>query len=712
MSFVRARNTVVFAAESLFVVSCFVACDASSVFRREQSLTSGASGLAAAPAGLTPAGYVATPQGYFHPSCVIHVGADEQQQADGRIVHANGSVRTVAPCQYPRYDKHGNAIAPDESPPTVSGWVESSGDQSHGALQYISAHWNVPSAPTSGSGQVYYFPGLQDLENPNTTVLQPVLGWNQKDGPPGWSIGSWNCCVAGNISHSEIIAVNAGDQLYGSVAGTNCHADTGQCDTWQVVTTDLTTNRVTPYSTVSYGQRFDWSFGGVLEASGINDCTQFPASGSVTFSSILVQEIGGAVANIAWPRGLGSASPSCSYVFQGGNAVTVNTFTRATQCGQLTPGQGLDAGQTLTSCDGLESLKMQTDGNLVLYHDTSAPWASNTSGSTGYAAVLQHDGNFVLYDTEGAPLWSSGTFGHAVSRLALQNDGNLVLFDTANKPIWTSNTVLPRPAGCRLMSGGQALERGQSLAACGANLNLTMQSDGNLVLYVDGSTPIWASNTAGSGAYLATMQSDGNLVLYRLSDDAPVWSTETAGHPLAYLAVQSDGNAVVYSGDGGTLWASGSTFSGPSVCGELDGNHALSSGQSLYSCDDRYHLDMQTDGNLVLYDVADNPLWSSNTHGTNGYVAVMQGDGNFVVYNRTDDRALWSSGTSGLLRGRLNLQTDGNLVVYDIENVRYWASNTVESCGGTTCGTRCCPANAWCGQNDRCCTRCGFYCPC
>jgi len=51
-----------------------------------------------------------------------------------------------------------------------------------------------------------------------------------------------------------------------------------------------------------------------------------------------------------------------------------------------------------------------------------------------------------------------------------------------------------------------------------------MQADGNLVLY-QGATPLWASNTAGTGANIAAMQSDGNLVLYGPS--GPVWATNT-----------------------------------------------------------------------------------------------------------------------------------------------------------------------------------------
>ena len=55
---------------------------------------------------------------------------------------------------------------------------------------------------------------------------------------------------------------------------------------------------------------------------------------------------------------------------------------------------------------------------------------------------------------------------------------------------------------------------------------------------------------------------------------------------------------------------------------------------------------MQADGNLVLYDSENAPVWSTDTHGKgsgNSYV-VLQNDGNLVVYDDSNE-AQWSSGS-------------------------------------------------------------------
>jgi hypothetical protein len=53
----------------------------------------------------------------------------------------------------------------------------------------------------------------------------------------------------------------------------------------------------------------------------------------------------------------------------------------------------------------------------------------------------------------------------------------------------------------------------------------------------------------------------------------------------------------------------------------------LAVGESRTSDNGQYRLDMQADGNLVLYRTSDNaPLWASQTAGRGGTRAVMQGD--------------------------------------------------------------------------------------
>jgi len=46
------------------------------------------------------------------------------------------------------------------------------------------------------------------------------------------------------------------------------------------------------------------------------------------------------------------------------------------------------------------------------------------------------------------------------------------------------------------------------------------------------------------------------------------------------------------------------------------------------------------------------------------YTAIMQGDGNFVVYRNSDMFAVWNTGTAGSGANRAVMQTDGNFVVY------------------------------------------------
>jgi hypothetical protein len=101
-----------------------------------------------------------------------------------------------------------------------------------------------------------------------------------------------------------------------------------------------------------------------------------------------------------------------------------------------------------------------------------------------------------------------------------------------------------------------ALYAGDQVDSPSGLYHLIYQDDGNLVLYDEWWTAMWASETAGTTPGVAVMQGDGNLVIYD-AGDVPRWSTGTYGHPGAFLAVQDDGNLVVYDVDGAALWSSG-----------------------------------------------------------------------------------------------------------------------------------------------------------
>lgn len=111
----------------------------------------------------------------------------------------------------------------------------------------------------------------------------------------------------------------------------------------------------------------------------------------------------------------------------------------------------------------------------------------------------------------------------------------------------------------------------------------------------------------------------------------------------------------------------------------------LMPGQSLTkSC--YYRATMQTDGNLVLTKNAATrtPYWATGTAGSGAY-ARMQSDGNFVIYNWADS-PVWATGTYGNPGARVDMQSDGNLVVYSGAGSPRWSSGTAgANLGSTNC---------------------------
>ncbi len=247
---------------------------------------------------------------------------------------------------------------------------------------------------------------------------------------------------------------------------------------------------------------------------------------------------------------------------------------------------------------------------------------------------------------------------------------------------------LPAPAGhCGVVNAGEGLGPRQMVSSCDGRFSLLQQSDGNLVLYGPVGKAMWSTSGQTVDGYALVMQSDGNAVQYSAYGRAD-WNAGTSGHPGARLVVQPDGNLVVY--DGGTaLWAT-LTFGSADMptsptqplpakpaaaCGEIKAGEGLARGQSVVSCDGRFTLTMQDDGNLVLRTLDGKAHWASSTVAAVGYTLTMGPDGNLVVATPYQLSA-WSSDTSGHPGARLAVQSDGNLVVYD-GSTALWNSQTV-----------------------------------
>ncbi len=110
----------------------------------------------------------------------------------------------------------------------------------------------------------------------------------------------------------------------------------------------------------------------------------------------------------------------------------------------LNGGEQLTAEQYMLSPNKAWKLKMQGDGNLVLSRefDNRPIWATYTQfrEGQGVKAVMQTDGNFVLYTGAGQPIWATYTQNNPGAKLKLQDDGNLVISSADNRALWATYT--------------------------------------------------------------------------------------------------------------------------------------------------------------------------------------------------------------------------------------------------------------------------------
>merc|ERR1711871_1406369 len=110
----------------------------------------------------------------------------------------------------------------------------------------------------------------------------------------------------------------------------------------------------------------------------------------------------------------------------------------------MCPGETLDTGDILVSQNGNMYLKMQDDGNVVIYRkDTNtAIWSNHKAGSTttGHLA-FQGDGNLVEYSGNSV-IWSSNQYGDQDEGIfvVMQNDGNLVKYHKDGTAVWASDS--------------------------------------------------------------------------------------------------------------------------------------------------------------------------------------------------------------------------------------------------------------------------------
>lgn len=222
-------------------------------------------------------------------------------------------------------------------------------------------------------------------------------------------------------------------------------------------------------------------------------------------------------------------------------------------------------------------------------------------------------------------------------------------------------------AGATLMAG-KKLTSGKSIESSNGQYKLAMQSDGNAVLRGNG-RPIWQTNTPNNAGGYITMQNDGNFVVYSKANKA-LWASGTnRGSSTSKVVIQSNGDLQVITSNG-VQWRNGAPGTSNIVA-----NTKLTGGQFLHDSTGLIQAIMQTDGNFVVY-IGGKAKFNTKTNGYKGASISLQTDGNLVLRDKTG-KVRWLTHTSIAGGGAyLTLQADGNLVLRNKKNAPIWNAKT------------------------------------
>ncbi|NDC22198.1 hypothetical protein EBZ57_02395, partial [bacterium] len=381
------------------------------------------------------------------------------------------------------------------------------------------------------------------------------------------------------------------------------------------------------------------------------------------------------VATLEKEQGLISRNGNCDYnnpasapATYNGNAVTCGSGTSYTDCSfacQNTPTGGCVAVATGYACPGFckksfNGFSKQISGAAWVFRFAQARAYGQLTGYSGYDSGDE----YISYSgamTAGFRQRVSGGSSTYYDGSYTDNDGNTMYITngatasmlnytpfyarsyTADKlfrsrfTAWfgdpTADNPLSNSLGSNQVTNNTTIHAGDYLVSSDGKFLTVMQYDGNLVTYTGRNRPVWSSNTPGNYGSYAIFQNDGNFVIYK-ADGSVAWTTNTPGLGANKLSLEKDGNIKIFNAS--TVNYSSTykvNYSENNSLGAIASSpKTMQSGDYLVSPDFRYKLDMQYDGNLVLYAADGSALWSSMTYNNPGAYAVMQNDGNLVIY--------------------------------------------------------------------------------
>ncbi len=121
---------------------------------------------------------------------------------------------------------------------------------------------------------------------------------------------------------------------------------------------------------------------------------------------------------------------------------------------------------------------------------------------------------------------------------------------------------------------------------------------------------------------------------------------------------------------------------------ELDSGETLQNLTSLRTVSGSwaYHVDLQTDGNLVVYDNTCRPIWATGTYTEGATVTLrLRPDGDLVLEKPGVATPVWGSGSAGSGADHLVLRDDGVLDLRRADGTSVWTSTSTAPGWATQC---------------------------
>lgn len=165
-----------------------------------------------------------------------------------------------------------------------------------------------------------------------------------------------------------------------------------------------------------------------------------------------------------------------------------------------------------------------------------------------------------------------------------------------------------------------------------------------------------------NGLWKLKYQTDSNLVLYDANESQAFWETFTWGNEPGFVELQDDGNLVMYGANGGVLWATNTyPYSGA-------------------------WFRIQDDRNLILADANNNLLWTPNTY----VQRRLTKEGDETTPIQEDHRQLQAATELSSPQEHRQLQSGPTYGPFiGIQSVKVWRMPRVASTQSTTtsCGS-------------------------